>query len=370
MQQPRQSGRGTEIAGQAISSRRDFLRASTAAAGVAAAASWATAGEDNPPQRQAAPRRAAAAKLDLSRGCPAEIRAVFTGPWPSIRTPFAKDGRIDEAALRGQLDFAIEAKAKAVVLTWGDSLFSLLTDDEIAAVTRTVVEHVNHRVFVVAATDRWWTGKAAEFAAYCAELGADMVMGLPPDWAASTTVDMLVPYYGALAEHLPVMLVTNYLGSRGTPFALALCQRLLKEVPGVIAVKDDLCDDTIRKICLLTHDRWALSAGGQKKNHLFMLPYGVDGYLSTFITFKPQIAWRYWDAVQANDLDAATKVIRDFDIPFFDHILGYEGGFDAAIHGIDEIRGRGQRYRRPPYHSLTDQQLEELAEFLQSHGLL
>jgi hypothetical protein len=46
------------------------------------------------------------------------------------------------------------------------------------------------------------------------------------------------------------------------------------------------------------------------------------------------------------------------------------GGFDAAIHGIDEIRGRGQRYRRPPYHSLTDRQLEELAEFLKTHGML
>ena len=368
MQQPSQSGRGT--ASEAVGSRRDFLRASTAAAGVAVAAGLATAAENDTPKPRAAPRRAAKATLDLSRGCPAEIRAAFTGPWPSIRTPFTKDGRIDDAALRGQLDFAIEAKAKAVVLTWGDSLFSLLTDDEIAGVTKTVVEHVNHRALVVAATDRWWTGKAAEFAAYCAELGADVVMGLPPDWAASTTVDMLVPYYGALAEHLPVMIVTNYLGSRGTPFALDLCRRLLKEVPGVIAVKDDLCDDTILKICLLTHDRWALSAGGQKKNHLFMLPYGVDGYLSTFITFKPEIAWRYWDAVEANDLDAATKVIRDFDIPFFDHILGYEGGFDAAIHGIDEIRGRGQRYRRPPYHSLSDKQLEGLAEFLKTHGML
>ena len=350
----------------ARTTRRGFLRASTAAAGAAFSAGLATAAEGKPPKSQ----RAAKAKPDLSHGCPAEIRDKFTGPWPSIRTPFTRSGEIDEAALRRQLDFAVAAKAKAVVLTWGDSLFSLLTDDEIARVTKIVVEHVNHRAYVVAATDRWWTGKAADFASYCSEVGADMVMGLPPDWAASTTVDTLVPYYAALAEHLPVMIVTNYLGRRGTPFALDLCGRLIKEVPGVIALKDDLCNDTICKICLMTHDRWALSAGGQKKNHMFMLPYGVDGFLSTFITFNPKIAWRYWNAIESNDMEAAQAVIRDYDMPFFDHIIKSEGSFDAAIHGIDEIRGVGQRYRRPPYYSLNDKQLEDLAAFLKKHQML
>ena len=41
----------------------------------------------------------------------------------------------------------------------------------------------------------------------------------------------------------------------------------------------------------MTNDRWALSAGGEKKYHLLMLPDGVDGYFSTFIYFKPDIAW-------------------------------------------------------------------------------
>ncbi len=39
------------------------------------------------------------------------------------------------------------------------------------------------------------------------------------------------------------------------------------------------------------------------------------------------------------DLAAAQTVIRDIDMPFFDHILGIEGGFDAAVHGILELVG-------------------------------
>ena len=85
-------------------------------------------------------------------------------------------------------------------------------------------------------------------------------------------------------------------------FGLELCRRLYHEVPGVMAVKDDVGGEFICKLCLMTHDRWALSAGGQKQNHLLMLPYGVDGYLSTFISFKPEIAWRYWKAIEAGNL--------------------------------------------------------------------
>jgi 4-hydroxy-tetrahydrodipicolinate synthase len=336
-------------------SRREFFKTSSAAIGTAVIATQVSLGGDH---------------KTAAQGCPPEIRAALSGPWPSIRTPFARDGQIDFAALRRQLDFVLQAKVKAVVLTWGDSLFSILTGDEIAQITKAVVQHVNRRAFVVAATDRWWTGKTVEFAKYCKGLGADMLMVLPPDWAESTTVDTLVAHYRAVSEHIPVMLVTNYLGSRGMDFGLELCRRLLREVPGVMALKDDVLGEFICKVCLMTHDRWALSAGGEKKNHLLMLPYGVDGYLSTFINFKPEIAWRYWKAIKADDLPAARAVVRDYDMPLFDYLSKSEGSFDAAMHGIYELFGLAKRYRRPPYYSLSDKQMEELAEFLRKTKIL
>jgi dihydrodipicolinate synthase/N-acetylneuraminate lyase len=103
---------------------------------------------------------------------------------------------------------------------------------------------------------------------------------------------------------------------------------------------------------------------------MLLLPYGVDGYLSTFITFKPEIAWRYWAAVERNDLAGARAVIRDYDMPLFDYLIASPGSFDAAIHGIYELFGLAKRYRRPPYHSLTDKQMEELADFLRRRKIL
>lgn len=365
-------------------SRRNFLKGSAVAVGTVAAAGLsiseqALAGGDGELQlratgssdRQTGAAAEAKAGSATSRGCTPEIRAALSGPWPSIRTPFTRQGDIDFDGVRNYVDFVINAGAKAVILTWGDSLYSLLTDDEIAQLTKVVVQHVNKRALVVAADNQWWTGKEVEFARYCVQIGADMLMVLPPDWARSTTVESLVAHYAAVAEHIPVMIVTNYLARWPQTSSLNVIKALYDRVPGVVAVKDDVCGQFIRRVCLLTHDRWALSAGGYKENHMNMLPYGVDGFLSTFMTFKPEITWRYWKAIEADDLAAARAVIRDYEMPLFRYARAIgDGGPDAVLHGIYELIGIAKRYRRPPYHSLTDGQMAGLADFLKEKRIL
>lgn len=290
----------------------------------------------------------------------------LTGPVISLRTPFNKDGSIDYDGVRKQIDFSIDGGANAIILTWGDSLFSLITDEEIAQLTKKCVEFIKNRVALVAATGQWATNKTREFAVYSKEVGADMLMVLPPDWPGSTTVETLVPHYAAAGEHIPVMMVNNYLGARGQAFALEVVRALYERVPHVVALKDDLTGVIARKICIMTHDRWALIAGGQKQNHINMLPYGVDGYFSLFSTFNPEIARRYWRAIQANRMDEAMIYVTDYDMPVMDYLIGLEGSFDAGMHGMLEIVGLGKRYRRAPYHTLTDSQMEKLRGFLKS----
>ena len=295
-----------------------------------------------------------------------KYKKALTGPCISVRTPFSKDGHIDFEALQKQIDISIKNGAHAVILTYGDSLFSLLSDDEIAQITRKCVETVDKRVTFVAATGQWSTQKTEEFATYSSELGADMLMVLPPDWAHSCTVETLVNHYAAAARHIPVMVVDNYLGSRSPAFALSVIKALYENVPRVVALKDDVTGTFIRQICLLTSERWALIAGGQKQNHINMLPYGVDGYFSLMTTFNPEVAQRYWNAIRDNRLKDAITIVRDYDMPVFNYLVTLEGGFDAGMHGMLEICGLGKRYRRQPYHSLNDEQMEKLRDFMLS----
>jgi len=299
-----------------------------------------------------------------------EIRAALTGPVASIRTPFTKDGEVDYDGLGRMIDFDIEAGSKALLLTAGDSHYFCLTDEEIATLTRAVVRRVAGRAMVVAADRQFATPAAVSFARFAREAGADVVMVLPPDWAQSTTPETLADHYAAVSRQAPVMVVTNLFASRGEAFGLKTIDLTLLKAPGVVAVKDDICGEFARKLALMAGRRWTLFSGGQKQNHMNMLPYGCDGYLSTFITFSPDVARRYWMAVEAGDLAAATAVIRDVDMPFFAFIKSLPGGFDAAMHGILELKGLAQRWRRPPYYSLDEAEMGRLREFMEGRRLL
>ena len=298
------------------------------------------------------------------------VREALTGPIASVRTPFNRNGEVDFNGLRSVIDFDIAAGSKAIVLTAGDSHYISLSDAEISAVTKVAVEHTAGRALVVAADRYYHTRQAVDFARFAAAVGADVLMVLPPDWGASTTPDKLAEHYGAVAAHIPVMLVTGIFIPRGLEFGLKCLQTTLDRVEGVVAFKDDFCGEFARKMGLLVHGDWAVWSGGQKQNHMNAHPYGCDGYLSSFISFKPEISHRYWEAIQADDRVAAAAVIREFDMPFFDCIMNMRGGFDAAVHGILEIYGIAQRWRPRPYYSLSDEEMEELSDALRGLSVL
>ncbi|OHB58867.1 MAG: hypothetical protein A2Y12_00430 [Planctomycetes bacterium GWF2_42_9] len=300
----------------------------------------------------------------------AEIRQYLSCPVASIRTPFNQDGTIDYKSLRTYVDFSVNAGSRTMLITQGDSLFSVLSDDEIAEITKVVIEQSAGRAMVCAATNIWNTSKTVEFAKYSRELGADVLMVLPPDWGHSSTPATIVDHYAAAAEFIPVMVVTNIFIQRGTNFGLTTLKLALEKVDGIVAIKDDMCNNFAREMALLVHDKWAVIAGGQKQHHLNTHPYGCDGYLSTFITFKPQIANAYWAAIQSNDIIKAKNIIRDYDFPYFNFISGLQGGFDAGMHGVYEIFGIAKRWRRKPYYSLNDREIGQLKEFLHAAKIL
>lgn len=299
-----------------------------------------------------------------------EVRKNLTGPVASIATPFNKDGSIDVAGLRNYVDFVIAGGSRSLILTHGDSLFSLLSDDEIAAVTKTVIEHAAGRAMVCAATGIWPTEKTVDFARHCRDIGANLFMVLPPDWGQSCTKETLIEHYAAASKHMPVMVVTNIFTNRGLEFGLDVLKMLLERVPRIVALKDDFCNEFGRKMGLLVHEHWAVITGGQKQNHMNALPYGCDGYFSVFSCFKPQIAHQYWNAIQSQNLSQARNVIRDYDMPYFDFVRKLPGWTSAGTHGALELFGITKRWRRKPYYSLSDEEMEKLGDFFREKGLL
>ncbi len=299
-----------------------------------------------------------------------EVRRALTGPVPSISTPFKKDGSIDYNSLCNLIDFLIDAGSKTIMLTAGDSHYICMSEKEIAEVTKVVVNHTAKRAMVIAADRYYNTKQAVEFAQYVHSIGADILMVMPPDWAHSCTPETLSEHYTQVSQHIPVMIVTNVFIARGMDFGLKTLKLTLNKADGVVAIKDDFCGEFARKMGLLVHDKWAVISGGQKQNHLNIHPYGCDGYLSTFISFKPEITHQYWTAIKKNDEKKAAQIIETYDMPFFDLIGSFTGKFDAGKHGALELFGVAKRWRRSPYHSLNDKEMEKLADFFKQKSLL
>ncbi|MCE9592107.1 MAG: dihydrodipicolinate synthase family protein [Planctomycetes bacterium] len=299
-----------------------------------------------------------------------ELQHALASPIPSIRTPFLRDGAINYPGLRDYVERCIAHGAQALMLTYGDSLFSLLTDAELADVTRAVVEQACGRAKIIAADRQWWTGKCVEWAKFCREIGADIVMVYPPDWVQSCTIETLADHYTAVSRELPVMLVTIALIKRDEEFRMELVRRLYENSPGVVSVKDDICGPFGQRMAAAVHDRWTVIAGGTKQIHFDLAPHGCRGHLSTLLVYKPDIARRYWSAVTAGDTAAAKKIVDDYDIPMFAAMSALPGSFDAGMHAWSELAGIHPRWRRAPYYNLTDAEMNSFAAQLEKLNLL
>lgn len=299
-----------------------------------------------------------------------EVRAALTGPVTSVKIPFQRDGGIDYAGLATYIEFVLAAGSRALILTYGDSLYSVLSDQEVEAVTRAVVEDAAGRALIVAADRMWATRQAVQFARYAREAGAHLVMPLPPVWANSPAPEDFVRHYGAVAEEMPVMIVTAALNAYPMSERLEVIERARDEIDGVMAIKDDVIGSFARRMSVLVYEHWAVISGGLKENHMSHLPYGCDGYFSTFMKFRPEVAHAYWAAVQKEDWGEVRRVIGEVEMPWFDFITRLPGGFDAGIHGTLELFGICGRWRRPPYHTLTDAEMEPLLAYYQKLGWL
>lgn len=297
------------------------------------------------------------------------FKARVAGPIVSINTPFLKSGDIDYHGLASFIDFAIDAGSKCVLFTPGDSLYCVLTDEEVFGLTKFAGEQIKNRALFLASADCWWTEKTAAFARFARKAGADATLVFPPN--RGSTVRDMVGYFKTVSEHLPVFLLSASLAPLGVKGALEVVRILLDEAPNVVGLKEDYGPEFIRPACLLAREKWAIFAGGQKQTHMDMVPYGVDGYMSIFMTFKPEISQRYWAAVESNNLSAGATIIRDYDMPTIDFLYTqFTAGGDAGQHGMLELAGICQRWRRKPLSDLSDEEMEKLRSFFQERGLL
>jgi dihydrodipicolinate synthase/N-acetylneuraminate lyase len=287
------------------------------------------------------------------RFSPEEVKHRIRGPMLTLPTPFTADFRVDYAGVRNMVELAVANGVVVHELTNGNSQYGILSYDEIKKLTRVFVEAVAGRGIVIAATGPWWTGQAVDYARYAESVGADAVQVLlPPDGS----VDGYVKHFRAIAAATKIAIVLH-----GAPPPEQI-ERFV-EVPSIVSMKEDgPNEEYFVEIMKKFGKRLAIFCGGEKLRYMWGQPYGSPAYFSFFITFAPEVAVSFYEAVKRNDLEAERAIIEKYEKPVFAFCRGGPRGFHAYWRALLEHSGVAKRYVRPPDESCSDQEMLRVAE--------
>lgn len=289
---------------------------------------------------------------------PPQVRERIRGPILTVPTPFTAEFAIDEAGIRNMVGLGLANKVGVYELTSGNSMFAWLSEDEIRRLTRVVVDAVGGKGIVIAATDAWWTGQTVEFARFAESIGAEALQVLLPPGSEAG----YVRHFRAIAEatNIPIVL-------QGAP-SFPLIEKLL-EIPAVVGMKEDGTEEYYSDLTKKFGDRLAIFCGGQKKRYFAGWPHGSPAWFSFFITFAPEVAVQFREAVEANDRKAAEAIVERYEKPVFEFCGGGPRGFHAYWRALMEHFGVAQRYVRPPEESCDVEDMKRVAELCDGLGL-
>jgi len=163
------------------------------------------------------------------------MAAQYQGVFPVAPTIFKEDGSLDLDGQRRCLDFMIDAGSQGLCIHANYSEQFALGDDERDVLTRLALEHVAGRVPVIVTTTHFSTRICAERNLRAQELGAAMVMVMPPYHGATFRVSeaQIYKFFQDITQDLNIPLMIQDAPASGTALSVPFLARLANEIEAV-----------------------------------------------------------------------------------------------------------------------------------------
>ena len=162
----------------------------------------------------------------------------WRGVWPVVPTVFTETGDLDLEGQRRVLDCMVAQGSDGLCILANYSEQFLISDGERETLARTCLEHVAGRLPVIVAASHFSTRIVVGRCRRAAELGAAMVMLMPPYHGAGlrgTEAQTYEQFARAAEAGLPIMVQDAPLS--GVELSIAFLARLAKEIDGVAYFK-------------------------------------------------------------------------------------------------------------------------------------
>lgn len=293
---------------------------------------------------------------------------MFKGIYTPIVTPFDANEQINYEYLKHNLDIWGKTDLDGIVVLGSNGEFVYLNQEEKLELVKFVKENFNPEKKIIVGTACESTKETIALSEKMAELGADAVLLLPPNYfKGGMKEDVLYKYYTDVADaiSIPVM-IYNMPGNTGINLSSALVAKLSKH-PNIVGIKDTSGNIVqISEIVRDTDDDFAVFAG----NAGYLLPalaVGARGATLALANIMPEECCRIVSLFKERKLDEA----RELQLKLIEINFAVTGKFGVAglKHALDLLGYKGGQPRRPLLPA-SDDAKKVIEELLSKYGAL
>ena len=159
----------------------------------------------------------------------------YQGIFPVVPTTFTETGELDLASQKRAIDFMIDAGSDGLCILANFSEQFSLSDDEREVLTRTALEHVAGRVPVIVTTSHYGTQVCAQRSRRAQDMGAAMVMVMPPYHGATFRVPepQIYEFFARVSDAIDIPIMIQDAPASGTVLSPAFLARMAREIEQV-----------------------------------------------------------------------------------------------------------------------------------------
>lgn len=163
----------------------------------------------------------------------------YRGIFPVVPTTFTPAGELDLASQRRAVDFMIDAGSDGLCILANFSEQFVLSDDERETLTRTILEHVAGRVPVIVTTTHFGTQVCAARSRRAQEMGAAMLMIMPPYHGATIRVTeaQIYEFFQKISDAVSIPIMIQDAPVSGTVLSAPFLARMAREIEQVAYFK-------------------------------------------------------------------------------------------------------------------------------------
>lgn len=157
---------------------------------------------------------------------------MYSGVFPILPTTFDEQGDLDLGSQKRAVDFLIDAGVDGICILANYSEQFALTDSEREQLTQLIIDHVAGRAPVIVTTSHFSTRVAATRSRQAQELGAQMVMLMPPYHGTTLrpTEEGVMEFFRTVAAAIDIPILIQDAPVSGVPLSAALLARLAAEI--------------------------------------------------------------------------------------------------------------------------------------------